>query len=272
IVVSGFSRTSPCRDREFEVFLQLRARAHHGVAPAEDAARRVVPYGVAAEHQVAVPERVHLLREHAVAAARRFQRVEVRQEPASGPLRLVPPVLDARIGQRGAGPLRHVVARIHVEPDHQNVRVGLLMFPEQLLLRPPGAGDAGRSRRRQEQDQARTSCVGVEPGFDFLNAAQRREAHCGGRDVLQRDQCERKHGGSETKAFHVYLPRPMSGQYRGTSSSRITAVTIDRTAPTFSMSLLSKYPYEYPTTRTADSYMNSFGPAPKVQIIPSVSG
>src|SRR5262249_62373509 len=32
---------------------------------------------------------------------------------------------------------------------------------------------------------------------------------------------------------YLYLPRPISGQYNGTSSSRISAVTIDSNAPTF---------------------------------------
>src|SRR6266566_2370295 len=94
-VIQGLDACDPCRltrpwpfrallsaalDRELEVFQQLRSRAHHGVAPAEDAARRVVPRGVAAEHQIAVPERVSALREHAVAAARGMQRLQVREE------------------------------------------------------------------------------------------------------------------------------------------------------------------------------------------------
>ena len=46
----------------------------------------------------------------------------------------------------------------------------------------------------------------------------------------------------DSTARHQVMP--MSGQYSGTSSSRITAVTTERIAPTFSMSLLVKYPYE----------------------------
>src|SRR5437867_13250056 len=83
-------------DRELEVLQQLRTRPHHGVAPAEDAARRVVPRRVAAEHQIAVPQGVDALREHAVAAARWTQRLQVREEPPPRRLGLVPPMLDAR--------------------------------------------------------------------------------------------------------------------------------------------------------------------------------
>lgn len=39
-------------------------------------------------------------------------------------------------------------------------------------------------------------------------------------------------------------PMPISGQYNGTRNSRMIAVTTERMAPTFSMSLLLKYPYE----------------------------
>src|SRR5438876_12444758 len=59
-------RLSLFRDRELKILQQLRPGPHHGETPAEETVWRVIPCCTAVEQQVAVPERVRPLREHAV--------------------------------------------------------------------------------------------------------------------------------------------------------------------------------------------------------------
>jgi hypothetical protein len=49
-----------------------------------------------------------------------------------------------------------------------------------------------------------------------------------------------RHRPAICRMDEFYLPMPISGQYSGTSSSRMIAVTTERIAPIFSMSLLLK--------------------------------
>ncbi|PYR45056.1 MAG: hypothetical protein DMF95_21605 [Acidobacteria bacterium] len=194
---------STVRDRELEVPQQLRPRPQERVAPAEHAARRVVPRRGAVEQQVAVPERVDPLREDAVAAARRTQRPQIREEPAPRRLRLVPAVLDAPIGQQLTRPLRFRVPRIHPEPDHEHANVGPGILREQLLLRPPGASHARRSSRRHQKDQPRVAVERVEPALELLHAAQLRQRGRRRRRVRQRKHRERKDRDDGSNGLHL---------------------------------------------------------------------
>ena len=49
-----------------------------------------------------------------------------------------------------------------------------------------------------------------------------------------------RHRAAIWRIGEFYLPMPISGQYSGTSSSRMIAVTTERIAPIFNMSLLLK--------------------------------
>ncbi|PYR16285.1 MAG: hypothetical protein DMF94_28615 [Acidobacteria bacterium] len=161
---------STVRDRELEVPQQLRPRPQERVAPAEHAARRVVPRRGAVEQQVAVPERVDPLREDAVAAARRTQRPQIREEPAPRRLRLVPAVLDAPIGQQLTRPLR---------------------------------SHARRSSRRHQKDQPRVAVERVEPALELLHAAQLRQRGRRRRRVRQRKHRERKDRDDGSNGLHL---------------------------------------------------------------------
>jgi hypothetical protein len=46
------------------------------------------------------------------------------------------------------------------------------MFAEQLALRPPGAGDADRSSRGKQKQQARVALILIEPGAELFELLQ----------------------------------------------------------------------------------------------------
>jgi hypothetical protein len=165
-------RLPPRTNRELEVFRQLIARSHDGEPPAEHAGRNIVPRRVAAEEQIAVPQGIAPLREHSVAAARWTERRQTRQEPSADSFRFVPAMFRAWIGQQLTGPFRLGVAGVHAEPDDEHARVGFRMLRQEIVLRPPGASHARRSRGRQEQDQPRLPFARVEPGLELVDASQ----------------------------------------------------------------------------------------------------
>jgi hypothetical protein len=120
------------------------------------------------------------------------------------------------------------------------------MFGEKLVLRPPGAGNTGRSGRGDEKNEAGMTLVAVEPALELVDPLQLPKPGRGRRRLWQGAHRNREQHDKRSEGLHRddYPPIPISGQYNGTSRSRMTAVTTDRIAPTFNRSLLSKYPYE----------------------------
>src|SRR2546428_1626609 len=203
------AQLSTSADRELKILRELIARAHHRVAPAEDAARSLVPGRVAIEEQIAVPQRVGLLREFAVAAARRPKRRQSREKPAARSLRFIPPMLDARVGQQLARPFRFRVAGIHPEPDREHANVGLRILVEQLALRPTGASHAGGSRRRQQKDQPRMTLAGIEPGLELVDAAKTGESNTRRLGSGRCRQKRRERHDHERQSLHAFRPLTM---------------------------------------------------------------
>jgi hypothetical protein len=88
--------------------------------------------------------------------------------------------------------------------------------------------------------------AGIEPVSYLADAVKLRESRRGEETVCEHGR-ECNQGTSEASTHHPshrHLPIPISGQYSGTSSIKMMYVTSDKTAPTFSISLWSKYPYE----------------------------
>ena len=79
---------------------------------------------------------------------------------------------DARIRQDIARPARPAVRFDHRKPDGVDAQVSIGLFVEDLLLHPPGAGDADRSRWREQQDQAWSSDVLIEQGLEPLQVTE----------------------------------------------------------------------------------------------------
>jgi len=88
-------------------------------------------------------------------------------------------------------------------------------------------------------------CVRLALNQDFRSAIPSSGRNCGaGAAASSHSAAMRgaiaRHRAAIWRMEEFYLPMPISGQYSGTSSSRMIAVTTERIAPIFSMSLLLK--------------------------------
>src|SRR5262245_2778166 len=93
----------------FEIVLELAARVHDGVAPADESVGRLLPGRAAIEQHPRVPHRVHPLRKAPRDGARRTEIAQVLEEPRAGGLVLVPALLDPPVGEDVARPAGGIV-------------------------------------------------------------------------------------------------------------------------------------------------------------------
>ena len=95
---------------------------------------------------------------------------KVREKPASGGFRFVPALFDSAIDQDLSRPLRFRITWVHAEPHDEHAHIGSRIFCQEIVLRPPGAGYARRSRGRQQEDQPRVTVGRVEPALEIVDA------------------------------------------------------------------------------------------------------
>jgi DMSO/TMAO reductase YedYZ molybdopterin-dependent catalytic subunit len=119
---------------------------------------------------------------------RRGERID---EPASrsidaGKVRLawgnhplgVPERDHARVGENLAGQLRARIRPDHVEPHGVHPERRSRMLVQDFRAHPPGAVDADRSGRREQQHEPRDPRVPVEVGPQLLDVADLSDGHC----------------------------------------------------------------------------------------------
>jgi len=114
------------------------------------------------------------------------------EKPPAGILRFIPALHDAAVVQQLVRPSRFRVAGIHPEPHHEDPNVGIATRREEIVLHPPGAAHAGRSCRRQEQNQTGVTGVRVEPRLELFNAAEIAQCRVRGRPSNGRMTCRKR--------------------------------------------------------------------------------
>ena len=128
-------------------------------APVDYPAGHVIPPGIGGVEDVRVPQNIAVPTR--VLCELRTHVGRVFAEPATHGFWLIPSMDDARIGQQVRRPFRPRIGGKHVEPDRIHAQARVRIFLEDFVLHPPGAGDADRSRRGQEQHEPDLSDVTI---------------------------------------------------------------------------------------------------------------
>src|SRR6266851_3654143 len=135
-------------------------------------------------------------------------------EPSAGGLRLVPGLDDTAIEKDLARPPRFLVTGVHAEPhdEHAHIRAGILA--EQIVLRPPGASDARRSRGRQQQNQTDVAFTGVEPAAYVVDSVKMLESSRGKRNPREHGrECEYRAGDRQREIRRRMSLHPSAAAY-----------------------------------------------------------
>ena len=144
-----------------QVLPQVFALRHDGPPHSDEMRRLVSPGRFGLVDQKRVPKNLIAV-----------QVVGMFTEPRADYLLFVPKVYDSGIGEKRGRPFVSRVARIHIEPDRIDLQFRRGVLRQDFALRPPGAGHADRSGRREQQNQARRALVLVKEFLQLFQALQ----------------------------------------------------------------------------------------------------